>query len=127
MDIDGRVLPGQDAAEWARQVQAAVGDEVEVTLLHGGAGVAADPASPFYDAIAATMGEVDPGARLLPYLVSGGTDARAMPGIKVYGFMPAPEWRGCARPGARPRRAHARGRSSLRHALPLWGCHALRE
>lgn len=89
VDIDGRVLPGQDAADWARQVQAAVGDEVEVTLFQSGVGVAADPASPFYDAIAATMDEVDPGAGLLPFLVSGGTDARAMPGVKVYGFMPA--------------------------------------
>ena len=90
VDIDGRVLPGEDAAGWARQVQAAVGDLAEVTLLNGGTGVAADPASPFFDAIAATIAEADPGAKLLPYLVSGGTDARAMPGIKVYGFMPAP-------------------------------------
>jgi acetylornithine deacetylase/succinyl-diaminopimelate desuccinylase-like protein len=34
------------------------------------------------------MGDLDPGAKLLPFLVSGGTDARAVPGIKVYGFMP---------------------------------------
>ena len=89
MEIDGRVLPGQDAADWARQVQEAVGDEVEVALVQGGPGVAADPASPFYDAIAAAMGELDPGAGLAPFLVSGGTDARAMPGVKVYGFMPS--------------------------------------
>ena len=88
IDIDGRILPGQDAADWARQVQKAVGDEVEVQLLQGGVGVAADPASPFYEAMATTMGALDPGAKLLPFLVSGGTDARAVPGIKVYGFMP---------------------------------------
>jgi len=40
-------------------------------------------------AIAATIEAADPGAALLPYLVAGGTDARAFPGIKVYGFMPA--------------------------------------
>ena len=80
VDIDGRILPGQDAADWARQVQEAVGDEVEVDLMQGGTGVAADPASPFYDAMAATMGDLDPGARLLPFLVSGGTDARAVAG-----------------------------------------------
>jgi acetylornithine deacetylase/succinyl-diaminopimelate desuccinylase-like protein len=88
VDIDGRILPGQDAADWARQVQEAVGDEVEVQLIQGGVGVAADPASPFYEAMEATMGTLDPGAKLLPFLVSGGTDARAVPGIKVYGFMP---------------------------------------
>jgi acetylornithine deacetylase/succinyl-diaminopimelate desuccinylase-like protein len=88
LDIDGRILPGQDAADWARRVQAAVGDDVTVELLQGGSGVAADPASPFYEALEATMGDLDPGAKLLPFLVSGGTDARAVPGIKVYGFMP---------------------------------------
>jgi acetylornithine deacetylase/succinyl-diaminopimelate desuccinylase-like protein len=88
LDIDGRILPGQDAAAWARQVQEAVGDEVTVELVQGGSGIAADPASPFYAAMEATMGDLDPGAKLLPFLVSGGTDARAVPGIKVYGFMP---------------------------------------
>jgi acetylornithine deacetylase/succinyl-diaminopimelate desuccinylase-like protein len=88
-DIDGRILPGQDPADWARQVQAAVGDEVEVTLTEGAPGVAADPASPFYDTLAATMAAADPGAGLLPNLISGGTDASALPGIKVYGFMPS--------------------------------------
>lgn len=89
VDIDGRILPGQDPADWARQIQAAVGDEVEVTLTDGSPGVAADPASPFFDALAATMAATDPGAGLLPNLVSGGTDASALPGIKVYGFMPS--------------------------------------
>ncbi|MDP9373235.1 MAG: M20/M25/M40 family metallo-hydrolase, partial [Chloroflexota bacterium] len=89
VDVDGRVLPGQDPADWIRQVQAAVGDEVEVRMLTGGAGVAADPASPFFDAIAATIDAEDPGAGVLPYLMSGGTDARAMPGVKIYGFMPS--------------------------------------
>ena len=81
VDIDGRILPGQDAADWARQVQAAVGDEVEVTLTRGGEGLEADPASPFYDAIAASMGDLDSGARVMPFLVSGGTDAQGLPGI----------------------------------------------
>jgi len=88
VDVDGRILPGQAPDEWVRQVQHAVGDEVEVTLLEGEHGISADPASPFFDTIAATMREADPGSTLLPYLVTGGTDARAFPGIKVYGFMP---------------------------------------
>jgi len=88
VDVDGRILPGQEPDEWVRQVQHAVGDEVEVTLLEGEHGISADPASPFFDTIAATVRDADPGAALLPYLVTGGTDARAFPGIKVYGFMP---------------------------------------
>lgn len=89
VDIDGRILPGQEATEWLRQVQEAVGDEVSVELLSGSPGTAADPASPFYDAIAATVDELDPGAGIVPFLVSGGTDARKLPGIKIYGFMPS--------------------------------------
>ncbi len=90
VDIDGRVLPGQEPAEWVRQVQAAVGDEVTVELLStGSSGIAADAASPFYDAIAATMAELDPGAGIVPFLVSGGTDARKLRDIKIYGFMPS--------------------------------------
>lgn len=88
VDVDGRILPGQAPDEWVRQVRHAVGDEVEVTLLEGERGISADPASPFFDTIAATMRDADPGSALLPYLVTGGTDARAFPGIKVYGFMP---------------------------------------
>ncbi len=90
VDIDGRVLPGQEPAEWVRQVQAAVGDEVTVELLNAGAsGIAADAESPFYDTIAATMAELDPGAGIVPFFVSGGMDARKRRDIKIYGFMPS--------------------------------------
>ncbi len=65
------------------------GDEVELELWGRDSGLAADPESPFFDTIAAVMGEQDPGAKAAPFLVSGGTDARALPGVKVYGFMPS--------------------------------------
>jgi len=83
------VIP-QEPTKWVRQVQAAVGDEVTVELLNAGSsGIAADAASPFYDAIAATMAALDPGAAIVPFLVSGGTDARKLRDIKIYGFMPS--------------------------------------
>ncbi len=93
LDIDGRILPGQDPDEWLATVTAVVGDEVETELVSRESGIAADPASPLFDAIAATIAEMVPGAKVAPYLVSGGTDARHLPGIKVYGFFPfnAPE------------------------------------
>jgi acetylornithine deacetylase/succinyl-diaminopimelate desuccinylase-like protein len=89
LDVDGRILPGQDPEAWRQEVQAVVGDEVEVTLLSREEGIAADPASPLFDAIAATIAELDPGAAVAPSLCSGGTDARHLPGVKVYGFFPA--------------------------------------
>lgn len=90
LDVDGRILPGQDPEEWRDIVQGVVGDEVEVALLSREKGIAADPASPFFDAIAETMAELVPGAAVAPFLLSGGTDARHLPDIKVYGFFPFP-------------------------------------
>ena len=87
-DVDGRILPGQDPEDWRRQVQAVVGDRVDVKLLSRESGIEADPASPLFDAIAATAAELDPDAAVVPYLVTGGTDASSLPGIKVYGFFP---------------------------------------
>ena len=89
LDVDGRILPGQDPDAWRQEVQDVVGDEVEVALLSRESGIAADPASPLFDAMAATIAEMDPGAAVTPYLVSGGTDARHLPDVKVYGFFPA--------------------------------------
>ncbi|MGH2534342.1 MAG: M20/M25/M40 family metallo-hydrolase [Thermomicrobiales bacterium] len=88
LDVDGRILPGEEPEAWRRQVQEVVGDQVEVTLLSRESGIEADPASPLFDAIAETMTELDPGSAVAPYLTSGGTDARHLPDVKVYGFFP---------------------------------------
>lgn len=90
LDVDGRILPGQDPSDWRDIVQAVVGNEVEVELLSQEQGIAADPSSPFFDAIVATIDEMVPGAAVAPFLLSGGTDARHLPDIKVYGFFPFP-------------------------------------
>lgn len=89
-DVDGRVLPGQDPEAFIRQVGELLGPDVLVEpTRQGSSGIEADPASPLFDTIQAVMGELDPGALVSPYLVSGGTDAKSVPGIKVYGFWPA--------------------------------------
>jgi acetylornithine deacetylase/succinyl-diaminopimelate desuccinylase-like protein len=88
LDIDGRILPGEDPEVWRDTVQAVVGDDVEVTLVSREEGLAADPASPLFDTIAATIADLVPGAAVAPFLVSGGTDAGNIPGVKVYGFFP---------------------------------------
>ena len=90
LDVDGRILPGQDPEDWRAQVQDVVGDEVTVELLSRESGLAFDPDSPLSEAIAATIADLDPGASVVPFLVSGGTDARNIPGIKTYGFFPFP-------------------------------------
>jgi acetylornithine deacetylase/succinyl-diaminopimelate desuccinylase-like protein len=89
-DVDGRTLPGQDPAAFiqqARELLEPLGVEVEASG-RGSSGIEADPDSPLFDTIREVMQEVDPGCDVVPFLVSGGTDAKSIPGVKVYGFNP---------------------------------------
>ncbi|HEU0165225.1 MAG TPA: hypothetical protein VFQ54_09270, partial [Thermomicrobiales bacterium] len=43
---------------------------------------------PFFDAIKVTMAEFQPDIPVIPTLTAGGTDARLLPDIKIYGFFP---------------------------------------
>jgi acetylornithine deacetylase/succinyl-diaminopimelate desuccinylase-like protein len=88
VDIDGRVLPGQDPETLRADVQAAVGDLARIAIVTPDTGIAADPVSPFFDAIRETMTELDPEGTVMPTISSGGTDAPLIPGVKVYGFFP---------------------------------------
>jgi acetylornithine deacetylase/succinyl-diaminopimelate desuccinylase-like protein len=70
-------------------VRELVGDDVEVRARSAGSsGIEADPDSALFETIREVMGEIDPGSEVAPFLVSGGTDAKSIPGIKVYGFNP---------------------------------------
>lgn len=87
-DVDGRILPGQNPDDFRRQVRELLGPDVEIEGQGGGPGIEADPDSPLFDTIRSVMQELDPNCEVAPFLVSGGTDARCLPGIKVYGFNP---------------------------------------
>ncbi len=86
--VDGRLLPGEDPESFRAAIQEAVGDAAEVALESRGSGIAADPESPFFNAIRATMHDLQPESHLVPTLISGGTDASLLPDVKVYGFFP---------------------------------------
>lgn len=88
-DVDGRVLPGQEPADFVAQARKLLGPDVIVEELRGSTGIEADPDSALFDTIRTVMQDVDPGSDVAPFLVSGGTDAKSLPGIKVYGFNPA--------------------------------------
>lgn len=88
-DVDGRILPGQTPAEFVQQVRDLVGDDVEVVARgSGSSGIEADPDSGLFETIREVMADIDPGSEVAPFLVSGGTDAKSIPGVKVYGFNP---------------------------------------
>lgn len=87
--IDIRTLPGEEDAVLA-QVQEIVGDDIEIRIMHRDVGLEAAFDGPLIDAIVDTIGVHDPGAPVLPYLLSGGTDNKALSklGITGYGFAP---------------------------------------
>lgn len=90
VDMDVRLLPGVDPEAFRREIQDVVGDLAEIAFLGDmrDAGIEADPASPFFDAIKETIAELHPGAEVIPDMTFASTDAVHLPGIKVYGFFP---------------------------------------
>ena len=47
LDVDGRILPGQDGEAFRADIQRLVGDDIEVELVSGFNGLEASPSSPF--------------------------------------------------------------------------------
>jgi acetylornithine deacetylase/succinyl-diaminopimelate desuccinylase-like protein len=87
--IDIRTLPGEEDAVLAR-VRELIGDDVEIQVMHRDIGLEADFGGGLVDAITGTLQQHDPEAPVLPYLLSGGTDNKALSklGITGYGFAP---------------------------------------
>jgi acetylornithine deacetylase/succinyl-diaminopimelate desuccinylase-like protein len=87
--IDIRCMPGEETSVLAR-VQELVGDDIEIVTLHTDIGLETDFGGPLVESIVSTLGKHDPGAPVLPYLLSGGTDNKALSllGIEGYGFAP---------------------------------------
>ncbi|HYI33708.1 MAG TPA: M20/M25/M40 family metallo-hydrolase [Glaciibacter sp.] len=87
--IDIRSLPGEEDAVLAELAEL-VGPDIEIVIMHRDIGLETDFSGPLVDAVIETLHRHDPGAPVLPYLLSGGTDNKALSklGIKGYGFAP---------------------------------------
>ena len=87
--IDVRVLPGQEQDVMARITQI-VGDHVEVSTVIEDIGLEVPFAGDLVQSMVASLNRHDPGAPVLPYLLGGGTDNKALSrlGITGYGFAP---------------------------------------
>jgi acetylornithine deacetylase/succinyl-diaminopimelate desuccinylase-like protein len=87
--VDIRCLPGDEDTVLAR-VRELAGDDVEVSMTHQDVGLEQDFGGPLVDAVRDVLERHDPGAPVLPYLLSGGTDNKALSrlGIAGYGFVP---------------------------------------
>jgi len=87
--VDGRFLPGQ-RDEFVAAITELIGPKVRLEMVNEQPAVEADMASALVGAMRQSLAPHDPGARLVPYLLSAGTDAKAWDelGIQCYGFTP---------------------------------------
>jgi acetylornithine deacetylase/succinyl-diaminopimelate desuccinylase-like protein len=87
--VDIRCLAGEEDAVLA-EVRDLVGDEIEIVVMHQDIGLDTPFEGPLVEAMVAALQAEDPGAPVLPYLLSGGTDNKALSklGITGYGFAP---------------------------------------
>lgn len=87
--VDIRTFPG-DEDEVLAEVRDLVGDDIEVVVMHRDVGIEHEFDGPLVDAMVASLHAHDPGAPVLPYLLTGGTDNKALSrlGIAGYGFAP---------------------------------------
>jgi acetylornithine deacetylase/succinyl-diaminopimelate desuccinylase-like protein len=87
--IDIRCLAGEEDAVLA-EVAELVGDDIEIVVMHRDVGLDNRFEGPLVDAMIGALQNEDPGVPVLPYLLSGGTDNKALSklGITGYGFAP---------------------------------------
>src|SRR6266498_1588324 len=87
--IDCRTLPGHQD-ELLSQLREVIGPDIEVEYVQRQPGLETTFDGPLVDAMAAALRHADPGARAVPYMLSGGTDAKGLSrlGIRCFGFAP---------------------------------------
>ena len=87
--IDVRALPGTEDEALA-DIQRIVGDDIEIEIVVRDIGLEVPFEGDLVDAMVAALGRADPGVPVIPYLMGGGTDNKALEalGIEGYGFAP---------------------------------------
>jgi acetylornithine deacetylase/succinyl-diaminopimelate desuccinylase-like protein len=88
-EIDGRFLPGREE-EFFAELDRLLGTAVSREFIHHDIAVETTFDGDLCDAMTASLVAADPGARVVPYCMSGGTDAKALSrlGIRCFGFAP---------------------------------------
>jgi acetylornithine deacetylase/succinyl-diaminopimelate desuccinylase-like protein len=88
-NVDGRFLPGFEE-EYERELDAVLGPGIVREYIHHDIAVETDFEGALVDAMSSALKAEDPGARTVPYTLSGGTDAKSFSllGIRCFGFSP---------------------------------------
>ena len=87
--IDGRFLPGYEE-EFFATIDELLGPKVRREFIHNDIAVQTSFDGELVDAMTAALQAEDPGARSMPYCLSGGTDAKSFStlGMRCFGFAP---------------------------------------
>jgi acetylornithine deacetylase/succinyl-diaminopimelate desuccinylase-like protein len=87
--IDCRTLPGQHDA-FLEQLRDVIGPDLDIEIIERQPPLETPFSGDLVAAMDAALRREDPGARAVPYMLSGGTDAKAFArlGIRCFGFAP---------------------------------------
>jgi len=87
--VDGRSLPGFDD-EFEAGIREAIGPDVEMEWLERNHAVETTFDGALVEAMSAALRAEDPHGRCVPYMLSGGTDAKSFSrlGMRCFGFSP---------------------------------------
>jgi len=87
--LDGRFLPGYED-EFYDTLKELIGEKVRLEVVHGDIAVETSFDGHVVDAMTASLTAADPGALVLPFMMSAGTDAKAWStlGVRCFGFAP---------------------------------------
>ena len=88
-NIDGRFLPGFEE-EFERELDTVLGPGITREYIHHDIAVETEFEGALVDAMSTALKAEDPAARTVPYMLSGGTDAKSfnLLGIRCFGFSP---------------------------------------
>jgi acetylornithine deacetylase/succinyl-diaminopimelate desuccinylase-like protein len=87
--VDCRTVPGAHES-LVDQLRGVIGPDIEIEFVQHQPPLQTSFSGPLVDAMAAALRAEDPGGRAVPYMLSGGTDAKAFSrlGVRCFGFSP---------------------------------------
>jgi len=88
-EVDGRFLPGYEE-EFLAELDRILGPGVTREFIHHDIALETTPDGDLYDAMTGALLAEDPDARVIPYCLSAGTDAKSFSrlGVRCFGFTP---------------------------------------
>ena len=88
--LDGRVLPGFDRESFLAELRPRLGRRIEIEVEHYSPPLEITADTPLFRAMEANLRQHDPDGIVVPYMLSGATDAKLFSqlGTRCYGFSP---------------------------------------